>query len=455
MTSARQPQIPRFDPPDAVGILLDRLEKAGFEGWAVGGCVRDLLAGRTPHDWDLCTSATPQEMLRCFAGLHLVETGLQHGTLTVWIDHLPYEVTSYRVDGEYQDKRRPNQVRFVRKIETDLARRDFTVNAMAWHPQRGLLDPFGGRSDLAAGLIRCVGNPADRFSEDALRILRALRFAAVYGFSLEMQTEKAAFAQREGLLQIAPERVREEFFKLICGRNAAPVLRRYLPVLAVVLPELAPMEGFLQQNIHHDKDVFEHSLAALEAADPGLLTLRLAALLHDVGKPLCFTWDENGVGHFYGHAAQSAQIAKQMLHRLHTEGTLSRQVVELIRMHDLQPELQPRWVRRWLARLGEEQLLLLLELKRADVSAQAPAFRRQRLEELDRLQALVEQISREEGRLSVTRLAVNGQDILALGVPQGPQVGGLLKALLEQVLDGQLPNERTALLKALRRMLTR
>ena len=446
---------PRFNPPPAVLTLLDRLESAGYEVWAVGGCVRDTLLGRQPHDWDLCTAATPQEMLRCFAGLHLVETGLQHGTLTVFFDHTPYEVTSYRVDGAYQDGRRPGTVQFVRSVKEDLARRDFTINAMAWHPARGLFDPFGGQADLSSGLIRCVGNPDDRFAEDALRMLRALRFSAVYNFSLEPQTRQAIFARCAGLRRIAPERVREEFFRLLGGRAATAVLRRYLPVFAVVLPELAAMKGFDQHNPHHDKDVWEHALAALSAADPTDLTLRLAALLHDVGKPLCFLQDADGVGHFYGHAEKSAQLVQAILQRLHTEGQLCRETVELVRFHDLRPAPETRWVRRRLSRFGPVQLRRLLALARADVLAQAPADRTARLELIDATAALAEEVIEQEGQLTVAKLAVNGQDLLRIGLPQGPQIGALLHRLLEQVLDGVLPNERQTLLDALEREVTK
>lgn len=436
--------------PDAVHALLRRLEQNGFEAWAVGGCVRDLLSGYTPHDWDLCTAATPQEMLQCFAGLQLIETGLQHGTLTVLLEGQPYEVTSYRVDGDYQDGRHPDQVQFVRKIEMDLSRRDFTINAMAWHPARGLLDPFGGQRDLAGGIIRCVGSPRLRFEEDALRILRALRFAAVFGFSLEPGTEQAVLDEKEGLRRISPERIREEFFKLLCGAHAVEVLRRYLPVLAVVLPELAPMAGFEQKNPHHDKDVWGHAVAAVAATDPDDLTLRLAALLHDAGKPYCFTEDENGIGHFYRHAAKSAEVAQALLQRLHASGTLCRETVELVRLHDLLPDPQPRWVRRWLARLGPVQLNRLIELKRADVTAQDPAFWADRLDRIAQSRELLSRLMREEGQLSIAKLAVNGEDLLALGVPQGPRIGALLHELLEKVLEGQLANEREPLLATLR-----
>ncbi len=440
-------------PPAGVLELIKRLERGGFEAWAVGGCVRDALLGRAPHDWDLCTSATPQQMRACFAGLHLIDTGLRHGTLTARVDHCSYEVTTYRVDGAYQDGRRPAQVRFVRSLTQDLARRDFTVNAMAWHPQRGLADPYGGQTDLAARRIRCVGRPADRFEEDALRILRALRFAATLGFELEEQTARAVREERAALSRIAPERLREEFFRLLCGPGCAAVLDGYLDVFCVFLPELGPMRGCLQHNAYHDRDVWGHTLAALEAVPADDLTVRLAALLHDIGKPECFTQDENGVGHFYGHAARSVEIARAVLQRLRCDGETLRTVTGLVLQHDLPFSADPRLLRRRLAQLGPQRIEQLLALQRADVCGQAPGCRAERLAAQEEIKTALNAVLRQRPCLDLGQLAVDGRDVLALGVPQGPGVGALLRALLEQVVDGALPNERAALLAELRKKL--
>ncbi len=438
--------------PDGVQQLLRRLEENGFEGWVVGGCVRDALLGKTPHDFDLCTDADPAQMHRCFAGLHLIDTGLRHGTVTVRVDHISYEVTTYRADGAYEDGRRPSAVRFVRTVEEDLARRDFTINAMAWHPMRGLADPFGGRRDLAAGRIRCVGDPAARLFEDALRILRALRFASVLGFSLEPETERAVRREKARLLQIAPERIREELLRLLCGKDAARVLEDYAEVFFEVLPPLRPMLGFDQRNFHHDKDVWRHALAAVDTAPPEPL-LRLCALLHDVGKPDCFSLDAQGVGHFYGHAQRSAEIADRLLRGLHCDGQTQRCAVELVRLHDLPLTPQPHLLRRRLARLGPQQLLRLIALQRADVTAQAPALRGERLAVLDEVEMAVRDLVEQAPCLSVREMEVCGRDLLARGVPQGPQVGLLLHRLLEELLDGNLENEREALLARLEELL--
>lgn len=432
--------------PAAVTGLIDRLERQGFEAWAVGGCVRDALLGLTPHDWDLCTAATPAEMRGCFAGLPVLETGLRHGTLTVRVDHVSYEVTTYRADGVYADGRRPEQVRFLRDVGGDLARRDFTVNAMAWHPQRGLLDLCGGRDDLRRRLIRAVGDPRRRFEEDALRILRALRFAAVLDFAVDADTAAAIHAQKELLRRIAAERIREEFFRLLTGPAAPRVLEEYFDVFCVFVPELAPMRGFAQHSRYHDRDVWGHVLAAFAAAPADDLTLRLAALLHDVGKPECFTLDAEGRGHFYGHEARSAQMAQVILLRLRADGETVRQVSELIARHGLPATAEKRFLRRWCARLSAPQLRRLLALKRADTMGHAAACRPARLQALDACGHMLDEIEAAGDCLSLAALAVNGRDLLALGLPAGPQVGALLRRLLDAVLDGSLANEHTALL---------
>lgn len=294
-------------PQDALTIL-QRLNDAGEEAYVVGGCVRDALLGVTPKDWDICTSARPEEMQRIFSGMHVVETGLKHGTLTVVLHHTPYEVTTFRVDGAYTDHRHPDGVTFVTDVTMDLARRDFTVNAMAYHPVRGLVDAFGGREDLARRLIRCVGRPEARFEEDALRILRALRFASVYDFDIDPETASAIHALYPTMAQVAAERIRVELSKLLCGKGVGRILRDYSDVITFLLPELAPSVGFEQHTPYHRFDVWEHTVRAVEAVAP-TEALRLTMLLHDSGKPACFTMDAQGVGHAYGHQKRSTELA--------------------------------------------------------------------------------------------------------------------------------------------------
>ncbi len=298
-------------PPHAERILT-LLNQAGYKAYVVGGCVRDALLSKTPKDWDICTSALPDEMERVFQGFRVVETGLKHGTLTVVLDGIPYEITTFRVDGAYTDHRHPDGVTFVTDVREDLARRDFTVNAMAYHPAEGLIDAFGGQEDLRRGVIRCVGQPEERFREDALRILRALRFASVYGFTIDEETAKAAHELKETLSLVAAERIRAELGKLLCGQGCGNILRAYRDILGQILPQLVPMFDFPQCTPHHRFDVWEHTVRSVENV-PATEVLRFTMLLHDAGKPATFTRDEDGVGHFCGHAACSEKIAEAVM----------------------------------------------------------------------------------------------------------------------------------------------
>ena len=309
--------------PAHAARAIEQLEGAGFETWAVGGCVRDSLRGAAPHDWDLCTAARPEQMKAVFAGERVLETGLKHGTLTLLTDGGPLEITTFRADGGYSDGRHPDAVRFVGSVEDDLARRDFTVGAMAWHPARGLCDPYGGLDDLQDGILRAVGDPDARFTEDGLRILRAVRFASQLGFAVEPQTAAAMRRQLARLDCVAAERVREELTRTLCGRFVQRALLSYRDVLAAVLPELVPMFDCAQQNPHHLYDVWEHSVRAVGQV-PAVPALRWAMLLHDCGKPACKTIDEKGVGHFYGHPKVSREIAERIVQRLRFSGAKAR-----------------------------------------------------------------------------------------------------------------------------------
>ena len=439
--------------PPQVQTALDILNGAGHTAYAVGGCVRDALRGATPHDWDLTTSALPQEMQACFAGYHVIETGLQHGTLTVVMDGMPLEITTYRIDGKYTDNRRPDSVTFTVNLRDDLSRRDFTVNAMAYHPSEGIVDLFGGAEDLRFGRIACVGRAQERFAEDGLRILRALRFSSVLDFSIAEETAEAIHLQKGLLCGISAERIYAELTKLICGKGAARILREYADVLFEILPELRAMYGFDQQNPHHCYDVYEHTLHVLEAVRPEPI-LRYSALLHDAGKPAVFTKDERG-GHFYGHAKVSAEIARQTMHRLKSDRKTMDAVLELVVHHDVVFENPERGIRRMVNRIGFEQTRRLLELHRADVTGQAEYHRAGRIAESAEMLAFLDELERADACLSLEKLAVCGRDVIALGVPQGREVGMILQALLEQVMDSALPNEREALLEAVKQGMTR
>ena len=432
--------------PRAVRNVMDRLEAAGYEAWLVGGCVRDGLLGRAPQDWDVTTNARPEDIHRAMGGLETLDIGAKHGTVTVLSEGTPVEVTTYRADGLYTDHRRPETVAFSDSLEEDLARRDFTVNAMAWHPARGLMDPFGGQGDLEARLLRCVGEPARRFQEDALRILRGLRFAAVLGFALERETDRALREQRELLRVLSPERVREELTKLLCGANAAQVLREHPEVVFTALPELAPMEHCAQETRYHCWNVWEHCLHAMEAVEPSPL-LRWAALLHDCGKPAVKVFDEEGVAHFRGHDKESARIADELLRRLRFSNGEREEIVPLVGRHG--PPLDPpeKRVRRLLSRLGEETFFRLMAVKKADALAHAPDWRQERVGFAEKAEAMAREILARQEPLRVKDLAIGGEDLLTLGAPRGPVIGQVLNALLDRVLEGTLENERQALLE--------
>ena len=431
--------------PAPVGQALLRLEQHGFEAYLVGGCIRDAMLGKTPHDWDIATNARPAQVRRAFADYPVLETGLAHGTVTVLLDHFPLEVTTYRIDGGYQDHRHPSQVQFTPSIRQDLARRDFTVNAMAWSPERGLVDPFSGERDLRAATLRCVGEPRARLEEDALRILRAIRFSSELGFSIEPATARAIHQTAPLLSHIAPERIRAEFFRFLGGAAPGGLLLEYRDVVSVFFPSLRAMDGFQQHNPHHCYSVLEHTAHALDAAVP-TLAVRLAVFLHDTGKPDCFSLDENGIGHFYGHAAHSRRIAASLLRFLRCDHATRDTVLELVARHDTPIPPEPKALRRWMSRMGAERLRLLLQVQRADTLAMAPAYH-SRAAGLDRTMALLDQLLEERACFRREDLAVTGRDLIRLGVPQGPEIGRILQLLLDAVIEERCPNEPEALLR--------
>ena len=437
-----------FDIPSGGSHILQTLTGAGYEAYLVGGCVRDLLRGAPPHDWDICTSARPEETAACFAGCRILETGLKHGTVTVLMDGTPYEITTYRADGPYSDGRRPDHVGFVNHLEQDLARRDFTMNAAALGLDGALRDPFGGADDIKAGQIRCVGDPARRFQEDGLRVMRALRFAAVLGFGIEDRTAQAIHKHRAMLDRVAAERIRTELCALLTGQNAGAVLRQYPDVIWQFWPELKPLAGLAQNNPRHCWDGWEHTLHALEAA-PNHTALRLTMLLHDIGKPHCKTTDDKGIDHFCGHPAISAELTERLLRRLKFDNATLKQVVTLVEHHDAPLPGNSKGIRRRLSRLGAETFFHLLEVRRADTLGQTPENTADTLAELDRIRNEAEQIVAEGQCLALKDLAVNGRDVIAAGAAPGPAVGRVLDRLLERVLDGELPNRREVLLDQL------
>lgn len=435
----------RIDIPAQVRNILLRLQEAGHTAYAVGGCVRDSLLGKTPADWDICTSARPGQTQACFARCLL--TGAKYGTVSVLADGECYEVTTYRSETGYADSRHPDAVEFLDALEGDLSRRDFTVNAMAADAEGRVTDLFGGLEDLKNGIIRCVGRPTERFSEDALRILRALRFASRYGFRIETATAEAIHDLREMLTRVAAERLHKELSGLLVGKGAEAILREFSDVLCLILPEIAPSIGFLQKNPHHIYDVFEHTLHALSHT-PQDEILRLTILLHDIGKPACFSLDEKGVGHFYGHAEESARLCGQILRRLRYDKKTADTVTELVRAHSLHLQgLTDRGLRRHLVSYGEEQLRRLLLVRRADVLGKGNADADGLETELAHISYRIDAMLTRESCFSLRDLAVSGRDLIALGVPQGKQVGALLQQLFDAVLEERCPNETAELVK--------
>lgn len=439
--------------PSHAALALEALESQGYEAWCVGGCVRDSLRGLSPSDWDVTTSALPNEIQACFQGFKTVDTGIKHGTVTVLLPGGQIEVTTYRRDGEYRDHRHPEQVAFSPDLREDLSRRDFTINALAYHPARGLVDRFGGLNDLQNGVLRCVGEAPRRFEEDALRVLRCLRFASALGFSIEESTAKALHDKKELLGAVSHERVREELTKLLRGREAARVLKAYGGVIFTVLPELAPMAGCGQENPYHCYDVWEHTLHALDAV-PQESELRWAALLHDCGKPQAKTFGPDGTAHFYSHEKHSVDLAKGVLERLRFSNRESQQILELVRYHGEIYPIAPKRLKKLLGLLGEEQVFRLFRLSEGDLSGQAPYLYQERIGAIRQTEALAREILAQGQCLTLKDLEVDGNDLLALGYEKGPSLGKALKKLLEEVLEGSLANEQAALLKRAKELLS-
>ena len=428
--------------PEYVQEILRRLEGAGYEAWCVGGAVRDALLELEPGDWDVTTSAPPETVLSLFAP-HALPTGLKHGTVTVGSRQV-VEVTTFRRDGDYLDNRHPDHVEFTGSLTEDLARRDFTVNAIAVNLRGETSDPFGGQTDLNAHVLRAVGEPEKRFQEDALRILRGLRFASRLGFAIAPDTSAAIHRCAPLLRHIAPERILVELTGILCGRHVLEVLLDYPDVLGVFVPEILPCVGFDQHSVYHCYDVWEHTARAVAAAK-SLPVLRYAMLFHDLGKPETFALDEEGRGHFYGHWRQSVPLAEAIMERLRFDNQSKKVILTLVERHDAPLNLSERSVRRSLSRYGEDTLRLLIEVKRADNLAQAELYRdRQQL--ISQWEDLLDLVLQSGECFSLRQLAVRGGDLTALGL-RGPAVGAALNELLGQVIDEKLPNDRGILLE--------
>ena len=429
--------------PEKAQIIFQMLSDAGYECFLVGGCVRDMLMGKKPHDIDITTNALPEETKAVFSAFHTLDIGIKHGTITVIIDGEPIEITTYRTESEYTDGRHPDRVTFTANIKDDLSRRDFTCNAIAYNPAVGLVDPFGGMADIESKTLRCVGIAEERFREDSLRILRALRFASCLGFDIEDDTAKAMYTCRELINIVSPERIYTEISKLICGKNAGEIISLYSDILAVPLPEIKDMKGFQQHNFHHIYDVLNHTARVVDSISPAI-ALRLAALFHDCGKPDCFSLDEKGVGHFYSHASISARKANEALLRLRCDNATREKVVKLVKIHDSPIEPDSKTVKKKLQKYGEEIFFDLIKLQRADNKGLSPEFL-YRQETYDKLEEIARQVIEENQCFSLKDLAVNGRDMMSLGL-SGKDIGTALDELLKAVIEEQCQNDRESLL---------
>ena len=423
-------------------IALELLHKAGYEAYLVGGCVRDLIMKIPAHDYDITTNATPEEMKKVFFGYTTIETGIKHGTITFLYNKEPIEITTYRIEGEYKDNRHPETVEFTTKLENDLSRRDFTMNALVYNENEGIIDLFGGQKDIASKTIRAIGVAENRFKEDALRILRAMRFSSQLGFEIEEETKKAMVKCAPLLYNISAERISQELNKLLVGKNVKNVILDCYEILGEILPEIKKMHGFDQCNKYHIYNVLEHTAISVESIDP-VAHLRLAMLLHDTGKVYTFTRDENGTGHFYGHNKVSSEIARDFLNKYKYDNFTKERVVQLVKIHDTPIEMDRIFIKKRLNRLGKDAFFDLLKVKRADNLAQNPKYFW--LDKLNEMENIAREIVKEN-EFTLSSLKIDGNDLITLGI-RGKKIGEVLNLLLNEVIEEKIPNEREALLK--------
>lgn len=431
--------------PKPVKLIIGVLEKNGYEGYAVGGCVRDVMLGREPQDWDITTNALPHQVKELFN--RTIDTGIQHGTVTIMMNHIGYEVTTYRIDGEYEDGRHPNSVEFTSNLVEDLKRRDFTINAMAYNDRVGLVDEFNGLEDIKLGIIRCVGNPEDRFTEDALRIMRAVRFAAQLGFSIEEKTEEAIKKLASNLVNISKERIHTELLKLLISPNPGMIKKMYTTgITKYIMPEFDDMMNTSQNSPYHMYNVGEHTIKVMEniEADP---YLRWAALLHDIGKPSMKSTDDTGIDHFHGHEEKGSEMAKEILRKLKMDNKTIDVVAKLVKYHDYPLTGGKKIIRRSMNRVGIELYPMFLKLKWADMLGKNQHSIDINTPIIKEAESLYSEICDERECVTIKDLEINGRDLIDLGIPRGEQIGIILEKLLEIVLDEPAQNKKEILLK--------
>ncbi len=434
--------------PKEVQFIIDCLYKKGYEAYIVGGCVRDSLLNQKPQDWDICTQAKPHEIIECFKEYKIIETGIKHGTVSLIYNQKSYEITTYRIEGKYSDKRHPDDVTFVSSLKEDLKRRDFTINAMAYNKKDGLIDYFSGCEDLNNKIIRCVGNCTARFNEDALRILRALRFAAKLGFNIDKKTSKAINENKHLIAGLSGERIREEMNKLLLSEGSEKILLDYPLVLSVFVPEIKATVGYDQKNPYHPYDIWTHIVKSVASIKPDLI-LRLAMLFHDLGKPLC----ENIIEvkkRFCDHGHVSAKIAKDTMRKLKYDNNTINRVYDLIYYHDTKILCDKISVKRWLNKFGADEFCNLLEVKRADAKAQNPLYIAERLKVYDNIAKMADDIIKNKECFTMKDLAVNGDDLISLGFNRGEAIGNTLNSLLEMVIEEKVENNKKELLEIIK-----
>lgn len=433
--------------PEKVKFIIDTIMEAGYEAYAVGGCIRDFILGRTPDDWDITTSAKPDQVKALFP--RTIDTGIQHGTVTVMLDKEGFEVTTYRIDGEYEDGRHPKEVTFTANLVEDLKRRDFTINAMAYNDKAGLVDVFEGMRDIEKKVIRCVGDPMQRFTEDALRLMRAVRFSAQLGYGIDEKTLDAMREISPNLVHISAERIQSELIKLVISPHPEKLRIAYeTGITKIILPEFDACMETEQNNPHHCYSVGEHTLRAMQEIRADKV-LRLAMLFHDIGKPGTLTVDEEGIVHFHGHPALSEKMTRDILKRLKFDNDTIYMTTNLVRYHDYDVEPGPKYVRRAIMKTGEDVFPLLFDVKLADIKAQSTYMRKEKVERLEAVRQVYEEVVAQKQCVSLKTLAVTGKDLMReMGMQPGPEIGLILKKLLDLVIEDPSLNEREILIKA-------
>ncbi len=435
----------KIDLPKVALLIIDTLEKNGFECFAVGGCIRDVLSGRKVSDWDFTTNATPDQIEECFSSYTTIDIGARFGTICVVIENKNYEITTYRTDGEYSDNRHPDKIIFSQKLEDDLSRRDFTINALAYNDRVGLVDLFNGLVDLEYGVIRCIGDADTRFSEDALRIMRALRFSSVFGYSIESKTAESISKNKELLSNVSVERILKEFSKLICGDHVDFILRRYKDVIAVIIPEISVMFNFDQKSLHHNKDLWRHTVSAIKNSPPDEI-VRTALLFHDIGKPMTVFTDEQGHNRYINHEKLSAAMANTILKRLKYPNSFIFKVLVLIEHHGDKLLADKALIKTYLKDIGQETFSNLIKMKTADVLAQSQYKREQKLSDLSTVEKLFNEIVSNNECYSLKYLEVNGKDLIHMFDLTGEQIGQILDTLLDMVINSTVCNNKEQLL---------